>query len=92
MSNKATVRAVCSACDGTGLYRGFAEAKGEAVVCLRCQGTGCEDITYTPFIKRKERSDVHMVYLSKGSLIVTGVGKCGGSVTYEAFRDGEMPK
>ena len=91
MNKKTTVKAVCSACDGTGLYRGFAEAKREAVVCLDCRGTGCVELSYVPFVQRKERSDVEMVYLSRGALIVTGVGKRGSPVTYAAFRDGKMP-
>lgn len=35
-----TVKAECSACGGSDLYVGFAEPKGAAVVCVKCDGTG----------------------------------------------------
>jgi len=47
------VKAECSNCHGTGLYAGFAEGRGQARVCITCRGTGCENIIYKPFNKRR---------------------------------------
>ena len=87
----ASVKAECSACGATGLYCGFAEPKGTAVVCLVCGGTGWVDLKYTPFEKRKGRKDVQWVSRSRGSLIVTGVGPAGRQVSYDEFEHGKMP-
>ncbi len=76
----------CESCGGTGLYRGFAEPEGVAVVCVKCDGHGKDILKYTPFTKRKHRPGVHTVRRSKGSLLVTG-----GSVSYEEFHNGKMP-
>jgi hypothetical protein len=88
---KITVKTECGACGGTGLYCGFAEPKGTAVVCLRCDGTGCANIEYTPFERRKAKRGVHTVQRSRGSFIGTGVGPAGRSITYAAFERGEKP-
>jgi len=85
------VRAQCSSCNGTGVYSGFAEPKGTAVVCLTCNGTGCEKIRYTPFKGRKIRRGIQTVRRSSGTFIATGVGPRGGSVTYKEFLGGKMP-
>jgi DnaJ-class molecular chaperone len=79
------VEAICEACNGTGLYEGFCEAKGHPVVCIKCDGTGCEVIGYRPFISRKIIKGVKSVKLSKGTFIITGVGEKGESVTYKEF-------
>jgi hypothetical protein len=85
------VKAECSACGGTGVYKGFAEPSGVGVVCLECKGTGCREIAYTPFTERKRRDGIRIVRLSRGSLIATGVGPAGSEVTYEQFLRGEKP-
>jgi len=41
MKKTFTVDEICNACHGTGLYIGFAEHDGGAIVCSRCEGTGC---------------------------------------------------
>jgi hypothetical protein len=87
-----TVESECTACDGTGLYRGMCEPDGVAVVCLACDGTGCAIIKYRPFTKRKGRRGVKTVRQSGGRIIAAGAGPAGGSVTYEEFRKGKMPK
>lgn len=85
-----SLKAECSACRGTGLYRGMAESAGTAVVCLRCDGTGCEEIQYRPFSGRNRRNDVERVCRSAGSTILA-CGPVGQSITYEQFVAGEMP-
>jgi len=52
MNEKVTVKVECSDCRGTGLYIGFAEGEGTAVICSRCKGTGEKMLTYIPFTKR----------------------------------------
>lgn len=54
----------CTACDGTGLYVGFAEKDGAAVVCGKCKGTGCYKfrLEYEPFTGRRIRAGVERVY------------------------------
>lgn len=84
------VRAVCYACNGTGLYEGFCESKGHPVVCLKCAGSGCQEIQYEPFIKRKIRRGVKSVMLSRGTFIATGVGPVGEEVPYKDFLAGKL--
>ena len=60
------VKAECSACGGTGLYCGFAEPKGMAVVCRQCGGTGCDTISYKPFDHRKRKRGVKVVLCDGG--------------------------
>jgi len=88
---KQFVKSECDSCGGTGVYQGFCEAKGEAVVCLRCGGTGCATIYYTPFEKRKNRRGINIVRLSRGGFLATGVGAVGESITYAEFKKGQMP-
>jgi hypothetical protein len=85
------VDAECDACDATGLYRGFMEARGAAVVCVNCEGSGCMVISYRPFIKRRGRRDIKTVAQSKGTFIATGVGAKGKPITYAEFSKGKMP-
>jgi hypothetical protein len=61
------IKAECEACGATGLYCGFAEPKGTAVVCYKCKGTGCQEIQYTPFTARKRRKDVKNVLCDGGA-------------------------
>lgn len=89
--NKVEHEKECRSCRGTGLYSGFAEPQGTAVVCLTCGGIGKEEISYKPFKGRKTRRDIEIVKLSAGNLIVTGVGPRGNSITYQEFLDGKMP-
>lgn len=81
----------CQACNGTGLYVGFAEPLGTAVICYGCDGTGKVTFTYRPFIKRKGKRGVETVARSAGTLIATGVGPVGKTITYAEFKQGLMP-
>ena len=73
------------------MYCGFAEPQGTGVVCLGCNGTGCDTIEYTPFTSLKKRSGVRTVTRSRGTFIGTGIGPVGNSVTYEEFLSGKRP-
>lgn len=86
-----TVKTECSACGGSGIYRGMAEPDGVGIVCLQCDGTGCEKLNYTPFSGRKRRDGIHEVRRSKGSFIMN-CGPTGDSVTYADFLAGIMPE
>jgi hypothetical protein len=86
---KQTVKAECNSCDGTGIYCGFAEPKGVGVICLTCDGTGCQTITYKPFEKLKKRRDIQKVARSRGSFIATGVGPTRELITYDEFLAGK---
>lgn len=80
------VQAECSSCGGTGVYCGFCEAPGTAVVCLICNGTGCETISYRPFTERKRKRGVKTVSQSNGRFIATVVGAVKNTaMTYREF-------
>ena len=81
------MNAECGSCGGTGLYSGFAEPKGTAVVCHGCNGSGEDVVRYKPFEGRKGKRGISRVLLSRGSFIGTGVGGVPGTeMTYEQFR------
>lgn len=82
----------CESCDGTGIYRGFAEPPGVGVICLTCHGKGGYAYKYKPFKERKRRKDVKMVRLSRGTFLATGVGPSGNGIPYEKFLAGKMPR
>lgn len=78
-----TVKAECSSCNGTGLYVGFVEHSNKsAAVCGDCDGTGCEEIRYKPFEKRKGRRGIEKVRLAWGR---------GVAITYAEFVAGKRP-
>lgn len=80
----------CGSCNGTGLYVGFAEKSGFAVVCRSCKGTGKgtgkrhETITYDDFDKRKERKGVKRV-LQTNPGIGVGLGQMKGDSEFPSF-------
>jgi len=85
-----SVKAECGSCGGTGVYSGFAEPKGVGVVCLNCKGTGCREIQYIPFTKRKHRNGIKKVRLSRGSFILS-CGPHGEEISYSKFLSGKIP-
>lgn len=85
------VKAECEYCKGTGLYSGFCEPKGTAVVCQGCAGSGCAIIHYKPFTRRKGKRGIKTVSLSAGTFIATGVGAVGHSISYAEFAKGKFP-
>lgn len=93
MSEKVRVKysCECESCGGTGLYVGFAEHDGSAVVCRTCGGTGEDkvDYTYTPFKQRKDKRGIKRVYQVNAGIGI-GVGEVNGETfTLEDF--GGMP-
>jgi hypothetical protein len=81
-----SIKIECSSCGGTGLYCGFCEAKGTAVVCQSCAGQGWQNFSYKEFTGRKRRAGVRTISISRGSFIATGVGAVAGTqMTYEEF-------
>jgi len=82
----------CKDCGGTGVYCGFCEPKGTAVICLGCNGTGKQASMFRAFTGRKRRKGVKAVYNSRGSFILTGVGAVPEhSVSYVDFLKGKRP-
>lgn len=81
----------CKQCDGTGVYVGFAEKEGSAVVCYCCKGTGAVEFTAPPsFNGRKRRDGVKTVsFKNQGVVLAPGIDR--GEVSYEAFLNGAMP-
>lgn len=80
-----TIKHECDACSGTGLYRGFCEGDGQAVVCVRCEGRGWVNYTYKLFAGRKKRRGVREIRYSRGSSIATGFGGQGEPMSYAQF-------
>ena len=64
-----TIKVECNICGATGLYQGFVEAKDEAVVCVTCNGTGCREIKYKLFERRKGRRGIRRVRGGSGSIL-----------------------
>jgi hypothetical protein len=56
-----TVKAQCPSCHGTGVYVGYAEPEGEAVVCTRCTGKGWINLYYAEFNGRRRHPGVETV-------------------------------
>jgi len=94
----------CGACKATGLYQGFAESGGAAVVCSRCKGTGKVKVKQgiTIFIERKDKKGIKRVYSNAGGYgitdkdIKTDEGKVihfsQYGVEYDLWKQGEEPK
>ena len=70
-----SVKVECSACSGTGLYCGFAEPKGTAVICHKCGGSGAEIFTYKEFTGRKRKRNIQRVITDGGLWMTRGKGE-----------------
>ena len=72
----------CKSCKGTGLYVGFAEKEGAAVVCHSCKGTGEQKMRfeYEEFQGRADRIGVTRVYQTNPGIGVDGKGTVSGGV------------
>lgn len=84
------LQVMCTACEGTGVYIGFAEKEGASVVCSCCRGKGWVMKSYTPFTERRMREGVKTV-ASRNQGIVLAPGIDHGEITYEEFLAGKMP-
>jgi len=51
----------CSDCKGTGLYSGFAEGLGSAVICAGCHGVGAVKVLLKEFTERKKKSGINKI-------------------------------
>jgi hypothetical protein len=79
----------CASCEGTGLYKGFAENGGAAVVDQNCQGTGKRHVVieYDDFEGKKRHRDITRVIEVNPGI---GVGvRLETGLTLESF--GGMP-
>ncbi len=84
-----SVMAECGKCQGSGLFRGFKEPPGIAVVCLDCKGSGKKILEYIPFTERKGCDDVKRVCRSHGAF-GSPYGADEG-ISYEEFLAGHLP-
>lgn len=75
----------CPDCRGAGLYSGFFEPKGEAVICCGCDGQGWVKHYFRPFDGRKKKAGIKSIKKSRGSFIATGVGGVGDAMSYAQF-------
>jgi hypothetical protein len=93
--------AACNTCGATGLYIGFAERDGAAVVCRRCKGTGkiTLRVEWEEFTGRKDTHDVSRVFQTNpGVGIGTGTNEDGdsfdlkdfGGISYDEWREGAL--
>ena len=88
----------CPGCGATGLYVGFAERDGAAVVCRACTGSGKQHrvIEYDEFEGRKERGGVAQVFESNPGICleinldraIDSLEAFGG-MPYEEWRSGQ---
>ena len=85
------IKTECIECKGTGLYIGFAEPKGTAIVCTQCAGSGCHEINFKPFTRRKGKHGIKTVCKSCGSFVYNCVSPVVISITYQEFQKGKMP-
>lgn len=60
------IKTKCEACNSTGLYVGFAEPVGTAVICRTCNGNGFCEIEIKLFLERKRRQGISRVFVDGG--------------------------
>lgn len=67
----------CPPCRATGLYKGFAEPEGTAVICHSCNGKGSKEVNAgtiggTPFTGRKPNPGIQRVMTDGGLWMTRG--------------------
>ena len=77
----------CESCQGSGLYIGWAEKDGAAVICSKCGGTGEYWMHYTPFTGRKERPEVVRRIWKKNTGWRITPDNSEGSMTLDEWKD-----
>lgn len=82
----------CGHCAGTGLYVGYGERNGAAVVCSRCDGTGRREMTheYVEFSGQRYRDDVRRVYRCNPGIGIDATIVPGGAPYEEWVEDPEI--
>lgn len=85
MGKTIKIKHACCACEGTGLYVGYAERDGAAVVCARCKGQGWQESIFQEFTERKKRRGIRRVFETNPGI---GIGERDG-ITLSDF--GGMP-
>jgi len=76
----------CKTCDGTGLYEGFAEPEGYAVICNSCEGRGWVNAAVgTPFTGRKSKHGIKFVYCDGGLWMMRQEDKPPKTITVQEF-------
>jgi len=63
------ITAECEPCGGTGLYSGFMEGPGRAVVCTRCGGSGAQKLSIKPFQGRRTRRGIKEIRFGSGLIV-----------------------
>lgn len=91
--NIVVVHECTAGCRGTGVYSGFAEPEGVAVVCAGCAGSGQQKSTFLVFTARKRRAGIKTVWRIPEGEWFTPTGRllAGGAVTYAEFLAGSLP-
>jgi len=81
----------CPECGGTGLYRGFGEKNGAAVVCSGCKGTGkgMQHHEYEDFDGKVPVKDVKRVYRINVGWTLFGDATDMGGIPYDDWAAGE---
>lgn len=82
----------CRACKGTGLYVGFAEKDGHAVICSTCKSTGNETVRVegTLFTERNIRIGIKKVHMTNPGIgIGDAPGHDFGGISYREWREGK---
>ena len=74
----------CRVCGASGLYAGFGEVEGAAVVCRTCRGTGAEEIAVTPFTERRPKESVTRVYAANPGIVIAP--RLGGGISYDEWK------
>lgn len=77
-----TVKIECGACGSTGLYKGFAEPAGTAVICNQCGGKGYKEAK--PFTGRRRKEGIQRVMVD-GGLWFMRTGSNPQTISIEEF-------
>ena len=88
MKHKIEFDEKCKSCNGTGIYKGFAELEKVGVVCHTCEGTGCHHvkIEYEDFEKKIQREGIKtVVEVNPGIGITSDINEFGGMLYVEWF-------
>ena len=74
----------CGDCSGTGLYCGFAEPNGTAVICHTCHGSGAQVIKCKMFTGRKPKHGITRV-MTDGGLWMCRTGCEPSTISIKEF-------